>query len=173
MMWIRLGVLCSITRLGCFQTVLCDLGWLIMHKLMWYLSTHPSEPLVFQKSLKHEERKIRAHWSANPYEEFTFKNTLESFQDSGGSSDKLIRASSRINIQLFYGTTWSWKIYRFLPINYTDSEIRLIFKAVVRVSQSRFLVTSLGFLPTNPTKVYKDNVVVVKSITANKITPKI
>ena len=65
------------------------------------------------------------------------------------------------------------EIYRlFLPINSTDAEMRLIYKAVVRVRQFQFLVTSLGFLPTKPTKVYEDNVAVVTSIISNKITPR-
>ena len=44
---------------------------------------------------------------------------------------------------------------------------------MVRVSQFRFLVTSLGFLPAYPTKVYEDNAAVVTSITTKKITPRL
>ena len=61
----------------------------------------------------------------------------------------------------------------FLPINSTDSEMILIYKAMVRVRRFRFLVNSLGFIPTEPSKVYEYNAAVVASITANKITPRL
>ena len=54
--------------------VLFELGRVLMHKLMCYLSTHPRTPLIFQKIISSEERKIRVHWSENQSEDFTFQN---------------------------------------------------------------------------------------------------
>ena len=41
MVWTKLDRGFSIKGLGCFQTVLCELGYFLMHKLMCYLNTHP------------------------------------------------------------------------------------------------------------------------------------
>ena len=51
--------------------------------------------------------------------------------------------------------------------------MRLIYKAVVRVSQFRFLVTSVGFIPIKTTKVYEENAELFTSITANNIAPRL
>ena len=167
MAWAQLDIWYSIARLGDFQTVLCDLSYLLMHKLMCYLNTYPNKPLIFQKSPSSVERKIRVHWSANHSEDFTFQSTLESFQDSGGSSDKLLRTSYTMCIQMFCDTDFSWKIFKLsIPINSNDSEMRLICKSVVRVRRFRFLVTSLGF-------VYEDDTAALIPITDNNITPRI
>ena len=100
----KLDIRFSMKGLGCFQTVLCELGRVLMHKLMCYLNTHPRTPLIFQRSPSSENRKIIVHWYTNESENFTFQNRLESFQGLGGSSYKLLRTSSSKGIQMFFGT---------------------------------------------------------------------
>ena len=73
----------STTRLGCFLTVPCALGCALFHKSMCYLQSHPNKPLIFLKNRKISERVLRAHWSANKSDHFTFENSLETFQDAG------------------------------------------------------------------------------------------
>ena len=81
--------------------MLCELGRVLMYKLMCYLSTHPRTPLIFQKSPSSENRKIIVHWSTNESENITIQNRLESFQGLGGSSYKLLRTSYGKGIQTF------------------------------------------------------------------------
>lgn len=57
--------------------------------------------------------------------------------------------------------------------NATNSETRLIYKAEARVRPFRFLVVSLGFIPTNITKVYENNAALVSSITYNNVAPRL
>ena len=70
----------STKGLGYFQSVLYELGYLLMHKLMFCLNTYPRMPLIFQKSPSSENRKIKVHLSRNQSKHFIFQNRLESCQ---------------------------------------------------------------------------------------------
>ena len=73
---------------------------------MLCLNMYPNKLLILQKHPLSEERKIRVNLSANNSEDFTFKNTLEYFQYSGGSFNKLLRPSHGMDIQIFFGTAY-------------------------------------------------------------------
>ena len=51
----------SACRLGCFLTVLCKLGCILMCKVMCYLHIHLNKSLIFTKSLSEEQRKLKVH----------------------------------------------------------------------------------------------------------------
>ena len=58
----------------------------------------------------------------------------------------------------------------FVPINSSDAEMKMLFKSVARVKTFGLLLTSIGFLPTKPTRVYEDNEAVTSSVTTHRIT---
>ena len=85
-----------------------------------------------------------------------------------------MRASYGMCMHMFMGTVCAWKTCRFfVPINRSDAEMKTLFKSVVRLKTHRLLLTSLGFVPTTPTKVYEDNEAVVTSVNSYRITPRL
>lgn len=164
----------STARLGYFLTVPCSLGCSLLHKEMCYFHSHPNKPLIFPKQPKRSERVLRVQWAANKSEEFAFENALEAFQDAGHSSEKLLRSSYGMDLHAFMGTVCAWKMHRFfVPINSSDSEIKTLFKSVVRVKTFRLLLTSMRLIPAKPTKVYEDNEAVALSTNSHRITPRL
>lgn len=58
-----------------------------------------------------------------------------------------------------------------MPTNSSEAELRISYKAIIRVKQYRLLLTSLG-VPTSA-KCYEDNESVVHTMTSHRITPRL
>ena len=79
-----------------------------------------------------------------------------------------------MDMPFFLGTACAWKVHRlFLPTNSSDTELRVLHKAVFRVKQFRLLLTSIGMPTSKPTKAYEDNGAVVYSVLSHRITPRL
>jgi len=107
-------------------------------------------------------------------EEFTFDNSLESFQDVSHASEKILISLYSMDIQTFLRTAYAWKIHHLLfPINISNAELRVLYKAIIHINKFLLLLTFLGIPTIKPTKAYEDNNSVIHTISSRQITPRL
>lgn len=165
----------ALARLGYFQSVQCRLGFESIKRVLRYLATHLNKPLVFRKGLSRDSvSSIRAFWSRNEFEDFSFANCLAAHQDSSFSPDKILRSSFAGIMHTILGTIIDWKVKKLiLPINSTDAEVRILCLSLLRTKIIRTLLLNMGLPVGKPTPHYEDNSAAIQLVQAHRVTPRL